>query len=145
MKIKALIIDDSKIMRRVVSEALTKTRLADFEFIEACDGEDAISKLNPKLIDIIFVDWNMPKMSGIDFVKQARAAGKTEKIPIIMVTSEKTLEKVEIALNSAGANEYICKPFTVEQMQQKLGKIISEIASNKESSKRFFSKLFNNF
>jgi two-component system, chemotaxis family, chemotaxis protein CheY len=124
MKLRALVVDDSRIMRSMVMESLRKTNLAEFEFTEAVDGADAVQKFNRDKIDIIFADWNMPNMSGVDFARHVRSLGKTEHIPIIMVTSEKTLSKMEEALDNAGANAFISKPFTVEYMLQKLGKVV---------------------
>ncbi len=144
MKLRALVIDDSKVMRSMVMQTLNRTGLAEFEFIEAEDGVDAVNKFNVKNTDIVFADWNMPNMTGIDFVRKVRSMGKTEHIPIIMVTSEKTMDKVETALDKAGANAYICKPFTVDDMQRKIGKIIQEVSEHKEkaaSGGGFFSKL----
>ena len=67
------------------------------------------------------------KMNGIEFVQKVRASNKENAdLPIVMVTSEKTMGKVEEALDQAGANAYICKPFTVEQLEQKLATIIEE-------------------
>lgn len=143
MKIKALVVDDSKIMRKIVMDSLNKTRLADFEFVEAEDGAVALSKFDPRNINILFIDWNMPNMNGIELVEKIRAMGKTEHVKIVMVTSEKTMGKVETALDKAGANEYICKPFTVEELQKKLSNLISDIAQTSQNSGGFFSKLLN--
>jgi two-component system, chemotaxis family, chemotaxis protein CheY len=140
MKLRALVVDDSKVMRAMVMESLRKTCLAEFEFTEAVDGADALGKFNPKKVDMAFVDWNMPNMSGVDFVREARAMGHTEHIPIIMVTSEKTIGKMEEALDSAGANAFISKPFTVEYMIQKLGPVIESL-EKKGSGGGFLSKL----
>lgn len=68
--IKALVVDDSRIMRGMVKENLKKTELAEFEFTEAGDGAAAIDIFDPDKVDIIFVDWNMPKMNGIEFARQ---------------------------------------------------------------------------
>ncbi|HZS44596.1 MAG TPA: response regulator [Blastocatellia bacterium] len=125
MKLRALVVDDSRVMRGIVMNSLRKTGLAEFEFTEAENGSDAIAKFQPDQIDILFVDWNMPQMSGIDFVRLVRAGGKTEHIPVVMVTSEKTKEKVDLALQSAGANAYITKPFTPEEMLAQLSKLMS--------------------
>lgn len=141
MKLRALVIDDSRVMRNMIMEALRRSELAEFEFIEAGDGAEALTKFDPKLVDIAFVDWNMPKMSGIDFVREVRSKQQASHIPLIMVTSEKTMGKVEIALNEAGANAYISKPFTVKELQYKLGKVISGMASNDKKSSGFFSKI----
>ncbi len=143
MKLRALIIDDSRVMRNMVMESLRRTQLAEFEFVEAEDGADGVSKFNPKNTDIVFVDWNMPKMSGIEFVRKIRREHKNAPVPIVMVTSEKAIGKVEEALDQAGANAYIAKPFTVEYMQHRLSPLFTELAT-KQTQKPgggFFGKL----
>ena len=142
MKVRALVIDDSKVMRNMVKESLRKTQLAEFEFDEAEDGNEGLKKFNPKSTDIIFVDWNMPNMSGIDFVRKIRSSYKQCNVPIVMVTSEKSMGKIEEALDKAGANAYITKPFTVDYMQRKLTPLFDEISSKQSKhSGGFFSKL----
>lgn len=142
MKIRALVIDDSRVMRNMVKESLRKTELAEFEFDEAEDGNDGLKKFNPKTTDIIFVDWNMPNMTGIDFVRKVRSSHKQCAVPIVMVTSEKSMGKIEEALDKAGANAYITKPFTVEYMQRKLSPLFEEIsAKQSKQTSGFFSKL----
>jgi two-component system chemotaxis response regulator CheY len=130
MKLKALIIDDSGVMRKMVMKSLTEAKLAEFEFVEAEDGKDALEKLkSDSAIDIAFVDWNMPNMTGIDFVKEARKEATwmgDDPIPMVMVTSEKTLDKVQEALDVAGADGFISKPFTVEELQRKLKKHVEK-------------------
>lgn len=147
MKLKALVVDDSRVMRKMVKDALSKTGLAEFEFTEAEDGMDALKKFSPANTDIIFADWNMPKLSGVDFARKVRNSNKADGIPIIMVTSEKTMGKMEIALDKAGANAYICKPFTADDMRKQVGKFIGKIAEQKAAKPSggggggFFSKL----
>lgn len=128
-KLKALVVDDSRVMRNMVMEALKKSGLADFEFTEAEDGQDALEKLASNPIHICFVDWNMPKMTGVEFVKAARTAARAANdvlIPMIMVTSEKTLGKVEEAMDQAGADWFITKPFTAEEMAKRLVKMVEK-------------------
>ena len=125
MALKALVVDDSKVMRMMVMSGLRKTGLAEFEFVEAEDGVQALEKLKEPGVGIAFVDWNMPNMTGLDFVKEVRKQPEFKTLPLVMVTSEKTMGKMEQALNEAGADAYICKPFTPEEMQQKLDKIIA--------------------
>ena len=74
-KIKALVVDDSKIMRSAVKRTLDQLMLAEFEYIEAMDGEDALEKFSHE-IEIIFVDWNMPKMTGGRVFKRSAQNGK---------------------------------------------------------------------
>jgi two-component system chemotaxis response regulator CheY len=134
MQLNALVIDDSRVMRNMVIQSLNRTKLAEWVFVEASDGADALTKFNPEEIDICFVDWNMPNMTGIDFVKEVRSRGDNDHVPMVMVTSEKSMGKIEEALDSAGANAYICKPFTVEEMEAKLGKIVEEIEARATQS-----------
>ncbi len=144
--IRALIIDDSRVMRNMVMNALKQSRLATFEFTEAVDGADALTKFNPTAFDMCFVDWNMPNMTGVEFVKQARAGGTAFHIPMVMVTSEQTMAKIEEALNQAGADSFVCKPFTPEDMRVKLEKLVNKVLKAKvpaEEKGGFFSGLFN--
>lgn len=113
----------------MVMSTLQRAALADFEFIEAGDGEDALAKFKANSPSIAFCDWNMPNMNGFDFVKLVRADRSLPQIPIIMVTSEKSIGKIDDALNRAGANEYITKPFTVDDVKRKVGPIVTKIAS----------------
>lgn len=123
MAIKALVIDDSGVMRKMVIRALTESKLAEFEFVEAQDGVEGLEMLKAHEIDLALIDWNMPNMSGIDFVREVRRIERMEdleRVPMVMVTSEKTMAKVQEALDEAGADQFISKPFTVEDMQRKL-------------------------
>jgi two-component system chemotaxis response regulator CheY len=145
LTLKALVIDDSRVMRNMVMNALRQSRLATFEFTEACDGADALTKFDPNTIDICFVDWNMPNMTGVEFIRQARARGNAFKVPMVMVTSEQTMAKIEEALSQAGADAFICKPFTPDDMRVKLEKTIHKVTVAKTEpaeQEGFFSRLF---
>lgn len=129
MNVKALVVDDSGIMRKMVMKSLTEAKFANFEFVEAEDGRIALDKLIANDFDIAFVDWNMPNMTGIEFVREVRKHEKatvTDAIPLVMVTSEKTMGKVQEALDEAGADGFISKPFTVEELQAKLKKHVEK-------------------
>lgn len=142
MKVRALVIDDSRVMRTMVMGAVNRTNLAEFEFTEAEDGVDGLSKFDAKKTDLVFVDWNMPKMTGIEFVRRVRAMPTDRHVAIIMVTSERTAGKMDEALDGAGADSYICKPFTVVEMERKLAKYIAALgAKDKPSAGGFFTKL----
>jgi two-component system chemotaxis response regulator CheY len=144
-KIKALVVDDSKIMRSAVKRALDQLMIADFEFEEAIDGQDALEKFSDE-IEIMFVDWNMPKMTGVEFSRAVRDKGNTDHIPIVMVTAEKSMGKVDTALNEGGANEYITKPFTADKMHKTISRYFDDdgnlITTKKEEKKSFFSNIF---
>ena len=141
--VKALVVDDSKIMRSQVKRALTQISLAEFEFEEAMDGEDALGKFNDE-IDMLFVDWNMPKMTGVEFARAVRDKGYCD-IPIIMVKKKKSMGKVDKALNEGGADEYITKPFTPDKMEKTISKFFNDngelISQVQEEKKSFFSSI----
>ncbi len=147
-KIKALVVDDSKIMRSAVKRTLDQLMLADFEYVEAIDGEDALEKFSDE-IQIVFLDWNMPRMTGVEFSKAVRQKGNTEHVPIIMITAEKSMGKVDTALNEGGANAYVTKPFTADQVASVLSRYIDKdgniISENGEQSekKSFFKDMLN--
>lgn len=142
MKMNALVVDDSRVMRNMLISALMSITSADFDFTQAEDGEDALNKFQHKHADIIFVDWNMPNMTGIDLVRRIRAMKHTENVEIIMVTSERSVGKMETALDEAGANGYVCKPFTADELEKKIAKSLERLHERKTPSQGgFFSRL----
>ena len=138
--ITALVIDDSGIMRKMIMRALEQAGLAEFEFVEAEDGKDGLAKFNPRTTDIVFVDWNMPNMSGMDMVRRVRAQFPKRPVPIVMVTTEKLTGKVEEALDG-GVDAFISKPFTPEGLQKRVGPLIDRINESKQKSGGFFQRL----
>jgi two-component system, chemotaxis family, chemotaxis protein CheY len=114
----AMVVDDSRAIRLI----LTKTLIdLGFEVCQAASGNEALSMLNSRAsqLSLILVDWNMPGISGLDFVRQARCDASAASIPIVMVTTETEIEQMVTALE-AGANEYVMKPFTKEIIADKL-------------------------
>jgi two-component system chemotaxis response regulator CheY len=111
---KILLVEDSKTMRNIQKSILAQ--MGEHEIVEACDGLDALSKcgFGPELL---LVDWNMPNMDGLTFVKQFRA--KETKALIIMVTTEAEKSRVIEALK-AGVNNYVIKPFTPDLLKQRI-------------------------
>ena len=142
MKIRALVVDDSRSMRRIVMKGLRHAQLAEFDFQEAVDGDDALEKFNPEEYDIVFIDWNMPKMNGIDVVRKIREDALNDQVKLVMVTSNKTMDFVTEALDDAGANGFISKPFTPKDMRNKLEQIIGEIIQIKKAQGGLLGKLF---
>jgi two-component system chemotaxis response regulator CheY len=91
-------------------------------FLEAGDGREALTALEASAADppsFAFVDWNMPVMSGLEFVQAVRANVAYNALPIVLVTSETAFEHIDAAL-AAGADEYVMKPFTPEILAEKL-------------------------
>jgi two-component system chemotaxis response regulator CheY len=112
---KALVVDDSMTIRRIVVKALGIVGINDAT--EAADGAEAVKAVETNEFDVILLDWNMPKMSGIDALRAIRAAGK--KTPVIMVTTEAEKSRVIEAIKT-GANDYLIKPFSPDQLAAKV-------------------------
>jgi len=91
-------------------------------FVEANDGEEALVQLDMYPIDLVLLDWNMPKLSGIDFLKKVRSMEKFKTLPIIMVTSEAAKFNVIEALKN-GATDYITKPINLDLFKEKITKL----------------------
>jgi len=121
---KIMIVDDSLSMRKIIGNVLKQLGFKAEDLIEATDGEDAWQKLqqNKDDVKIIFLDWNMPKMNGYDFLRLVRKHPEFNDVKIIMVTTETAKPKVIEALK-AGANNYIAKPFSKDVLKQKLEKL----------------------
>jgi two-component system, chemotaxis family, chemotaxis protein CheY len=114
---KALVIDDSRTMRRIVVGALTSL---GFETVEAGDGREALDILEAgENVDLACIDWNMPVMTGFEFVTAVRANREWRDITLMMVTTESEHGQIVKAL-AAGAHEYLIKPFTPDAIQEKL-------------------------
>ena len=116
---KILLVDDSATMRRIQKTQVNSLGISDV--IEACDGSDALDKLKRNMpVDIILLDWNMPVMDGLTFLKKVREDTAYKAVNIIMCTSESEKSRVVDALK-AGANNYLVKPFTPDALKEKLG------------------------
>lgn len=114
---RALIVDDSRTMRMILKKYL---RALGFEVYEAGNGLEALANIGDNgAPDVALVDWNMPGMNGIEFVRSVRSAGEHPDLRIMMVTSETDVERMLQALE-AGADEYVMKPFTQEIIEDKL-------------------------
>ena len=112
-----LIVDDAQFMRNMIRKTLTSFGYSDFT--DATSGDEAIDKASEEAFDVILMDWNMP-VPGIDAVKAIRSMGI--KTPIVMVTTEGEKMKVIKAIQ-AGANNYLVKPFTPDQLKEKIDQV----------------------
>lgn len=114
----ALVIDDSRAIRMILGRTLNRF---GYEVCSAANGREALDLIGNHDMDlsVILVDWNMPEMNGLDFVKTLRADPRYGQVPLMMVTTETEIEQMYRALE-AGANEYVMKPFTDEVIADKL-------------------------
>ncbi len=115
--LRALVIDDSRTMRRIVSRILQDI---GYETVEAEHGQDALDVLaDGPLPDLACVDWNMPVMDGLTFVTRVRQDPALRPMTLMMVTTESEHSQIVRAL-AAGAHEYLIKPFTADAVREKL-------------------------
>jgi two-component system chemotaxis response regulator CheY len=121
-----LVVDDSSTMRRIIRNILTSIGIG--RIIEADNGATGLKELSENTVDMVISDWNMPKMNGFQFVKSIRANPVFKDLYFVLVTAEGTKE-IEQARN-AGANDHLCKPFTVESMKS----LINKFKSNNEEA-----------
>lgn len=115
-----LIVDDSASLRQVVNLTLQG---AGYEVIEACDGKDALVKLDGKKVHLIISDVNMPNMDGISLLKEVKKHPSYKFTPIIMLTTE-SQESKKAEGQAAGAKAWVVKPFQPAQMLAAVSKLI---------------------
>lgn len=115
-----LIVDDSASVRQVVSIAL---KGAGYEVVEACDGKDALTKLNGTKFHLMISDVNMPNMDGITLVTEVKKLPQYKFLPIIMLTTEGADDKKQQG-KSAGAKAWIVKPFKPEQLLKAVSMLV---------------------
>jgi two-component system, chemotaxis family, chemotaxis protein CheY len=126
MNIKVMIVDDSSTMRRIISSVVKQIGIDDDYIGLAVDGMDALGQLKSTTYDLVLTDWNMPKMNGLQLVKNLRTLPKYANTPILMITTEGGKSEVVTALKS-GVNNYIVKPFSAETLKAKLEPLIKDL------------------
>ena len=117
-----LVVDDSAMMRKIVIKNLKECGF-DVAVIEAGDGLEGLEKFKAGGIACVLSDWNMPNMDGLTLVREIRKLDPQKIVPIIMITTEGSADKVKDAV-LAGANNYLAKPFTPDRFKEKLIKIL---------------------
>ena len=114
---QALVVDDSRAMRAILTRLMTGL---GFDVIQANDGAEALSVLETGARpNVALVDWNMPVMDGLTFIKKCRLNPDYRDMVLMMVTTESEQSQIVRAL-AAGAHEYVIKPFTAEVIAEKL-------------------------
>jgi two-component system chemotaxis response regulator CheY len=127
---KALVVDDSRAVRMILTRTL---RELGYEVGEAGDGKEALGILerDPRQFQLVLVDWNMPVMNGLELLETLRSRPEFSSLLIVMVTTETELGHMATAL-TAGANEYVMKPFTKDILVSKL-EIVGAVSNGMSS------------
>lgn len=114
---RALVVDDSRATRCVIGDIL---KTLGYEVVEAGNGREGLDRLESHGIpDVVLVDWNMPEMNGLEFIKAVRSDDKYQDLALMMVTTETEMQRMALAF-MAGANEYVMKPFDAAMIKEKL-------------------------
>ena len=114
---KVLVVDDSAIMRKVISQIL---EMLGHDSVPASNGIDAFDRLKEhEDVRLILLDWNMPEMNGIEFLREIKGRQRLSEIPVIMLTTESERRKMIEAIE-AGAKHYLTKPFQPETLATKI-------------------------
>jgi two-component system chemotaxis response regulator CheY len=121
---KLLVVDDSMLIRKIVRAVADALKL---EAVEALDGVEALQRLeeNQGEIDLVLLDWNMPEKSGYDVLVEIKRDKRYSRIPVMMVTTEGQKGSIVAAVR-AGADNYLTKPFTIEELQSKIMECLDE-------------------
>ncbi|MGA3159698.1 MAG: response regulator [Terracidiphilus sp.] len=118
-EVRTLIVDDSSVMRKIVERSLRQAGLEPLVIFEAGSGIEGLDVLKGQQVDLILSDINMPVMDGLEFLRQIRAQKLAPGVPVVMITTESSEERVKQAI-LAGAQGYIRKPFTAEQVKERV-------------------------
>jgi two-component system chemotaxis response regulator CheY len=116
---KCLVVDDSRVIRKVARQILEEL---DFEISEAGDGQEALEYCQAEMPDAILLDWNMPIMSGIEFLRALREESNGHEPIVVFCTTENDMKHITEAI-TAGANEYIMKPFDRDILEDKFSEV----------------------
>jgi two-component system chemotaxis response regulator CheY len=122
-KIRVLIVDDSAVMRKIVERSLRQAGLDLSDVQEAGNGVEALASIQRGVPDLILSDINMPAMDGLEFLKQLQTVETAKGVPVVMITTEGSEARVVEAL-SVGAKGYIRKPFTPEQVKERVAPLV---------------------
>jgi len=114
-----LVVDDSAAIRKILTRVLRQTGMAIQTIYEAGDGQEALTLMGQHRIDLVLSDINMPKMDGLQLLASLKASPQWHRVPVVMITTEGGETKVAEAVR-LGAAGYVRKPFTADQIKEKL-------------------------
>lgn len=123
MGLDVLIVDDSAAIRKILQRVLAQTEVPLGEVLEAGDGVEALERLKAKKVGLVLSDINMPNMDGIELLTRIRATPEWSSIPVVMITTEGSQQKVMEAVD-LGAAGYVRKPFTADQIKEKISGLV---------------------
>ena len=123
MDSNVLVVDDSAAIRKILQRVLRQTGMAIGAIHEAGDGQEALSVMGQHAVNLVLTDINMPKMDGLQFLASLKASQQFRGIPVVMITTEGGEAKVSEAVR-LGAAGYVRKPFTADQIKEKLTGIL---------------------
>jgi two-component system chemotaxis response regulator CheY len=123
MESDVLVVDDSAAIRKILQRVLRQTGMAIKEIYEAGNGEEAIEIMKSRKVNLVLSDINMPKMDGLQLLAALKASSEWSPVPVVMITTEGGEAKVADAVR-LGASGYVRKPFTADQIKEKLAGIL---------------------
>jgi two-component system, chemotaxis family, chemotaxis protein CheY len=123
MAIDVLIVDDSAAIRKILQRVLLQANIGVGKIHEANDGKEGLDRMTTESVGLILSDINMPNMDGLEFLKSVKSNPSWKGVPVVMVTTEGSQDKVIQALQ-LGASGYVKKPFTPEQIREKLAGVV---------------------
>jgi two-component system chemotaxis response regulator CheY len=124
--IRVLIVDDSAVMRKIVERSLRQAGIEIKEVLEAGNGVEGLAVIQQGPVDLILSDINMPAMDGLEFLQGLRSLANAKNTPVVMITTEGSESRVVEAL-TAGARSYIRKPFTPDQVKERVSPLLEAL------------------
>ena len=132
MAVNILVVDDSLPMRSVIMKTIKASGFGAANFYQAPDGAKALEELRNEWMDLVITDYNMPEMNGGELIMEMKKDDDLSSIPVIVVTTEGSKEKVE-EFEKMGADAYVKKPFTPEIIKEKLTQLLGEMQDEESS------------
>ena len=123
LSMKVLVVEDQLSVRQIIKNGLGNIGYKNIH--EALNGEEGLAKLKAGGFGLVIADWNMPVMTGIELLRAVRADPTLKSIPFLMVTAERLQENIIEAVQ-AGVSGYLVKPFSEDNLREKLEKVFEK-------------------